>query len=165
MAQRSAGEGSAQDAPSVMQWVVSHASAPSVERQDSSSACGSPCAAAAPYGSSDVSSSGGSSGGGSGGPVGSGSDEGGGSRCGEDTPRAGCEAGPPSCVPSPARGAAGGSELLPAGPPPPRASYCCRLVHGLPGGCRFVDLPCEHVWDALSEVVRVQVGRVAKKSL
>lgn len=41
----------------------------------------------------------------------------------------------------------------------PRSTYCSAVVHELPGGCRYVDLPCEHIWEELVEISTVQVGR------
>ena len=34
--------------------------------------------------------------------------------------------------------------------PPPRPSYACDVVYGLPGGCRTLTLPSEAAWTALN---------------
>ncbi|EFJ48985.1 hypothetical protein VOLCADRAFT_90371 [Volvox carteri f. nagariensis] len=42
--------------------------------------------------------------------------------------------------------------------PPPRASYCCNVVHGLPGGCAWVDVALEVLWERLVPYIHVQVS-------
>jgi hypothetical protein len=61
----------------------------------------------------------------------------------------------PSC--SSAAAGTAGAPLACWSLPLPRPTYCSRLVHGLPGGCRYVDLPCEHIWESLVQSMRVQV--------
>ncbi|GFR52648.1 hypothetical protein Agub_g15240, partial [Astrephomene gubernaculifera] len=48
--------------------------------------------------------------------------------------------------------------------PPPRPSYCCNVVHGLPGGCGWVDVSLEAVWDQLVPYITVQVSGCSEGS-
>ncbi|GLC36468.1 hypothetical protein PLESTB_000151500 [Pleodorina starrii] len=66
--------------------------------------------------------------------------------------------------PVPAAAAAGGAAFDTAAAfaafclPPPRLSYCCNLVHGLPGGCAWVDVALEALWEHLVPFITVQVS-------
>ncbi|GLI63783.1 hypothetical protein VaNZ11_006864 [Volvox africanus] len=42
--------------------------------------------------------------------------------------------------------------------PPPRSSYCCNVVHGLPGGCAWVDVVLEALWEHLVPYIKIQVS-------
>ncbi|GIM11164.1 hypothetical protein Vretimale_14707 [Volvox reticuliferus] len=41
--------------------------------------------------------------------------------------------------------------------PPPRPSYCCNIVHGLPGGCAWVDVALEALWEHLVPYITIKV--------
>ncbi|KAK9820583.1 hypothetical protein WJX72_011925 [[Myrmecia] bisecta] len=44
----------------------------------------------------------------------------------------------------------------------PRHSYCSTVMHGLPGGCEYVDLPCHHIWELLRPKITVRVSGISE---
>lgn len=84
----------------------------------------------------------------------------GGAAGGSPSPRDGDGSAGEAAGEAPALAAVGGdaAALFASQLPAPRPSYCCALLHGLPGGCGWVDVAVEAMWEHLAPHLVVKVG-------